>query len=578
MPDRPAPKPVSHPLRNVFVLNSGPRRWPFALRAALCMTVPILVGWALGDTAAGLIATIGGFTSLYGSGRPYLSRGTYLGAVAVCFAAVVALGDWAAAAPWLAVATVTLIAMVAVLVCNALAIGPPGAYLFVLACAAGTGVATAHLSPAHLAALVLAGGAFAWVVHMAGALVRPRGPERAAVGAAATAIAGYIEAIGGDGQAEAAARHRAAALLHTAWITLVTYQPVQPKPDDTLYRLRVINRRLHVLFAEAMRGADTGQRLPYDGAELARHLATLPADAFVDDHGAEGVPLGRPSAQALLRRALTPGSVPMRLAARVGLAVLVTGAITGALGISHAYWAMATAVLMLHQGFDWLRTVQRGIERTLGTLLGLVVAGAILALHPNGVWLALVVGALQFTIEMSVVRNYTLAVVFITPAALTIAAGGAAVADVGDLLLARGGDTLIGCAVALLVYWLTQRGRAPTGLAAAISATAAAVTATVRHLTAGDVTTAEALTDRRDLQVHAMAMLPAYDVGVGGSASQRAAAERMWPTVVTAEQLAYRTLAACWALEHDGNTEAAADTAADLAEQVSALGLPDQRQ
>ncbi|GAS86426.1 integral membrane protein [Mycolicibacterium brisbanense] len=575
MPERPPPKPVSHPLRNVFVLNPGPQRFLFALRAGLCMAVPVLVGWAAGHTAAGLIATIGGFTSVYGSGRPYLNRGMYLGTVVLCFAAAVALGDWAAATPWLAVGTVTVIAMVAALVCNALAIGPPGAYLFVLACAAGTGVATTHLSPLHLAALVLAGGAFAWVVHMAGALARPRGPERAAVAAAATAIAGYIDTIG-DGAAEASARHRAATLLHTAWITLVTYQPVQPKPDDTLYRLRVINRRLHALFAEAMRSADTGRPLPFDGAELARHLATVPADAFVDDHGAEGVPLGRPSAATLLRRAATPGSNSLRLAGRVGIAVLIAGAIAGALGISHAYWAMATAVLMLHQGFDWTRTIQRGIERTLGTWLGLGVAGAILALHPQGVWLAVVLGALQFTIEMFVVRNYTLAVIFITPAALTIASGGAPVADVGSLLLARGGDTLIGCAVALLVYWVTERSRPPAGLTAAISATLAAVDTTVRHLAAGDVTSPIARTDRRDLQLQAMAMLPAYDIGVGGSAAQRAAAERLWPTVVVAEQLAYRTLAACWALEHDGNTEAAADTAADLAEQLSALGLPDQ--
>jgi hypothetical protein len=57
----------------------------------------------------------------------------------------------------------------------------------------------------------------------------------------------------------------------------------------------------------------------------------------------------------------------------------------------------------------------------------------------------------------------------------------------------------------------------------------------------------------------------------------------MWPTVVATEQLAYRTLAACWGAERDGDTdagaEAAADTAAALTEQASALreGL-DERQ
>ena len=93
------PNPATDLLRRIFVVNSVPRRWPFALRAAICMAVPVLVGWAAGDTSAGLLATIGGFTSLYGSGRPYLNRAIYLGAVAVSFAVVVTIGDLAAAAP-----------------------------------------------------------------------------------------------------------------------------------------------------------------------------------------------------------------------------------------------------------------------------------------------------------------------------------------------------------------------------------------------------------------------------------------------------------------------------------------------
>jgi uncharacterized membrane protein YccC len=572
MSDRQAPEPVGNPLRGIFVVNRVAGRWPFALRAAICMAVPVLVGWSAGNTAAGLIATIGGFTSLYGSGRPYLNRGVFLGGVVVAFAASVALGDWASRQAWLGVVTVTAIAVAAVLVCHALSVGPPGAYMIVLACAAGTGVPnTAHLGPERMAVLVLAGGAFAWCAHMLGALVRPRGPEKAAVRQAALAIAEYIEYIGGDPSAEGQARHRAATLLHTAWVTLVTFQPVQPKPDQALYRLRVVNRRLHVLFADAMRAADTGTAPPADGAALARELATVPA--ITDEHGAEGVPLGRPSAAELLRGAIRPGSMSFRLAVRVGVAVAISGTIAlafaEALAISRAYWAMAAAVLMLHQGFAWVRTVTRSVERTLGTWLGLGVAGLILAAHPQGALLALTIGVLQFVIEMYVVRNYTLAVVFITPAALTIASGGAAVANLGEILWARGLDTLIGCAVALLVYWATQRLRAPTALATAITRTVDAVDTTLPHLGAGDATTAAARTDRRDLQLRAMALLPSYDAAIGGSAAQRRTAERLWPTVVAAEQLAYRTLAACWALERDGDADAARDTADALAEQSS---------
>ncbi|MFL0176552.1 FUSC family protein [Mycobacterium sp. SMC-13] len=566
MADRSAPAPATNPLRRMLVINSVPRRWPFALRASICMVVPILAGWAAGDVPAGLVATIGGFTSLYGSGRPYLNRAMYLGAIAVSFAVVVALGDWAAATPWSAVLVVSVIAMAAVLICQALSVGPPGAYMPVLACAAAVGIAAEHLSPWRLGALVLAGGAFAWVVHMAGVLVRPRGPERAAVAGAAEAVATYIETSSPD------ARHRAAQLLHEAWITLVTFQPVHPKPDDTLYRLRMTNRRLHVLFAEAMAAADHGRPLSVDSAALARQLGTVPDD--IGGSFAGLIPLGRPSVATLLRRAMTPGAPPLTAALRTAVAVAIAGTVTVGLNMDHAYWAMAAAVLMLHQGFDWRRTVQRGLERTLGTWLGLVLAGGILTAAPGGPWLALIVGTLQFVIEMFVVRNYTVAVIFITPAALTIASGGHHITDVPAMLLARGIDTVIGCAVALVVLWLTRRGHPAARPAESIAATLDAVAVVVGHLAAGAVTTDQARNDRRDLQVRAMAMLPVYDTAIGGSNRSRVAAERLWPIIVATEQLAYRTLATAWATEQSEAPFTPADaqrltaTLGDLADAV----------
>jgi hypothetical protein len=64
------------------------------------------------------------------------------------------------------------------------------------------------------------------------------------------------------------------------------------------------------------------------------------------------------------------------------------------------------------------------------------------------------------------------------------------------------------------------------------------------------VTTTRARADRQDLQIGAIEMRAAYEAGVGGSARQRVAAERLWPALVATEQLAYRTLAACWTVGH----------------------------
>jgi hypothetical protein len=124
------------------------------------------------------------------------------------------------------------------------------------------------------------------------------------------------------------------------------------------------------------------------------------------------------------------------------------------------------------------------------------------------------------------------------------------VPDLQHFLVTRGLDTVIGCVVALLVYRVALHRHGPAPLAAAVRATGAAVELAGVHLDAGAVTSAPARAARRDLQVSAMNLLDAYQNAIGGSAEQRAEAERLWPTVAATEELAYRTLAACWAFEH----------------------------
>ncbi len=69
-------------------------------------------------------------------------------------------------------------------------------------------------------------------------------------------------------------------------------------------------------------------------------------------------------------------------------------------------------------------------------------------------------------------------------------------------------------------------------------------------------------------------MLPVYDTAIGGSTRSRVAAERLWPTIVATEQLAYRTLAAGWATERSDapitpdDGERLTATLGDLAETV----------
>lgn len=100
-------------------------RWPIGLRAAICVGAPLVVGWLTGQTSLGLMASLGVFTSLYGSGRPYLNLARYLALIALSFACVVALG-MTVEGTLLVVPTVVAIAMVSTYVCSVLRVGGPG--------------------------------------------------------------------------------------------------------------------------------------------------------------------------------------------------------------------------------------------------------------------------------------------------------------------------------------------------------------------------------------------------------------------------------------------------------------------
>ncbi|NVM97281.1 FUSC family protein [Arthrobacter sp. SDTb3-6] len=561
----PAPPPPPHGLRALFSIKEAPSRWSVAVRAAICAGAPLVAGWLTGLTAFGLMASLGAFTSLYGSGRPYLNRARYLALVALSFAAAVALGLTVETIPWLVIPTVVVIAMVSTYICSALRVGGPGAYMFTLTCAAGTALPAAGMAPWQAGLLVLSGGAFAWVVHMVPALFLPRGPEKRAVAAAGRAVAAYARAAGTPRQR--GARHRAALALSAAWAALVTYQPTHMWQGATLNRLQRINQQLHRLFAKTVRDTAGGEAPGPEVADQAVRLGFAAAKAPTAHWHGGSIPLGAPGPWEALRDGLRRGSVSQLVVLRVGVAALVAGVAAGLLDLERAYWAVAASVLILHAGMDWTRTLQRGAERLLGTWAGLLLAGLVLLVRPQGPWLALVVMAVQFTIESTVMRNYALAAVFITTAAITIASGGRQVADIPGLLLARGVDTTIGCVIALLVFVALTPRATLTRIPAAMAAILAAAGPVVDFLAADQAASRPAHHARRKLQAAVFAMDESYATAVGGSAVQRRAAERCWAAVSAAQGLAYSLLAACWMLEqHDGG--AAGELAAELSAEL----------
>jgi uncharacterized membrane protein YccC len=537
-------------LANLLVVRPLPRpRLAFSLRAGTCVALPVLIGWLAGDTTAGMMAAIGGLASLYGSGRPYLSRAVELGLVACAFGLSVGLGNWVGHAwPVAVVPVVALIAMAATWLCNALRVGPPGAYMFMLACAAGSAMPSPHLSPLQVAVLVFAGAGLAWGVHMLGALVAFRGPEHAAVQAAGNAVAAYLALEPGDDRAQA--RQQASLALHEAWQALVSFQPRRTPAGSTLARLRALNRHWHQLFGDVLGGRVALPLARQQAAELEAQLAD-PRRA-VEHWEQDNLPQGRPGMLAALVEALRPGSTSRLVIVRVGVAALVAGGIGAALDLERAYWAVAAAVLMLFTGMDWQRTVQRSAERLLGTWLGLLLTGLLLWWQPQALWLVAVIFALQFSVEMLVLRNYALAAIFITATGMTLAAGGVAQADPAGYLLARGVDTLVGCLVALAVLRLMPQRQAAVQIDQQLQRSLLALEELNSHLAWAELTSAQARRVRADVSHRTFALSQAWEQAQLAGGAQRGHADARWSAVAAVQELAYRMLATAWVLEREG--------------------------
>ncbi|MFJ4224145.1 FUSC family protein [Microbacterium sp. NPDC089695] len=128
--------------------------------------------------------------------------------------------------------------------------------------------------------------------------------------------------------------------------------------------------------------------------------------------------------------------------------VAVVGVLLGlVIDPTRTYWIVGSAIAVIGVAAARRAALQRGLHRMLGTVVGAGAYALLALLHPSGLWLALMLGALQFAVELVVVRHYALALVFITPLVLLLT--GAATGDIGSMQVAveRIVDTVIGAAL-----------------------------------------------------------------------------------------------------------------------------------
>ncbi|WP_137755307.1 FUSC family protein [Agrococcus sp. SGAir0287] len=139
------------------------------------------------------------------------------------------------------------------------------------------------------------------------------------------------------------------------------------------------------------------------------------------------------------------------------LATLAVGRLPGA---DHPYWAMlaASVAFAVPHAHGQLA---RGIQRVVGTALGLGVAWLLLSASLSPVATIAVVVVLQLVIELVIGWNYAVGLVAITPLALLLVHLAAPV-PIDGLLLSRLVETVLGVAVAAVAIVTIRPWRRPS--------------------------------------------------------------------------------------------------------------------
>jgi uncharacterized membrane protein YccC len=146
-------------------------------------------------------------------------------------------------------------------------------------------------------------------------------------------------------------------------------------------------------------------------------------------------------------------SVLVMEAAVIGVFVGGSYLIALLLGLHNPYWVPISAAAIM-QGVSFRMVWQRKIHRIVGTVIGMSLAWGIFKLPLNAWEMVAVIVVLNFIVEFLVVRNYGLAVIFITPLTVLFAEASPVKISPDVLLDARLFDIILGSFIGFIGGWV----------------------------------------------------------------------------------------------------------------------------
>lgn len=557
-------------IKQLFKINKIPFPWQRAINAGICAGFPVIIGVLINQIHLGLLAGIGSFSYLYVINEPYARRAKKIFFCALGISLSVALGTLLAPYPILIILMVGFIGGIAIFIFGVLKIQGPSAMFFVLSFLVSTGMPINQSEVFIRFSVVLMGGLFSWLMSMKGYFLNPHGPEIKVIKKLYLTLADFSEAIGSENINDM--RNRTVnALKEAEEILLTGYIPW--KNSFLFNRLSLLNEEANKLFLEMLElHVNKNKKLPKEFSDMIRKLSM--AIDFKDEEKVKIVPyknldkdydkflqiiydteaiinlpltyIGRGikiSKTSIIRkftRACNKDSIVFINAVRYGAVLSISGIIAFSLPFSRPYWIPLSCAAVM-SGSTVISTFRKSIQRSFGTIIGLIIAIIILKIQPEGFMIAIINMLLTALIELFIVKNYAIAVMFVTPNALLIAEASTQIHNVTYFATARITDILVGSAIGLIGTYIIGRRSASSRLPDLIVKLIDSQKKLLVLLSTNNKESKNDMTKdmKEKMGLDLMNLKVAYNTALGEIPRNEEMLEMMWPVFFSLEHISY---------------------------------------
>jgi uncharacterized membrane protein YccC len=214
---------------------------------------------------------------------------------------------------------------------------------------------------------------------------------------------------------------------------------------------------------------------------------------------------------------------------------------------------MAAAALVLQNGGGRKLMLKIGWIRFIGTIGGLITSFILMRfVDPHGLLLIAILFALRYVTEMSVMRNYAIALLFITPSSLLTVFTLSGMPD-WQIALFRGLDTFLGVACAAVVLFTVATSMSQWRLPEALKDVLDESEKLLDRLATGDMHSATIQQLQEALRRKLIAVTNAYDTAINESSKVEKNVTSLWANVVRVQRLGFDILTAGQSARQGGN-------------------------